>query len=681
MSCSVVVATFLGSSFAYSDEAKPTEVVVQAAPRKREPGRSLVGADQARIVAGTRDDALRIVENLPGVARNAFFGTGGIVLWGAAPGDSRILVDGVEVPALYHQGGLRGILPSGLVQTIEVVPGAYGVENGRAVGGLVRVTTRAFPREGIHASLGADFLDASAIVSAAVGDRVRMGGAARVSYLDRLAGAVLAPDVLDTVPIPRYHDMQLKSTVQLRENEEVSAVILGAGDSFVRKRVSSDPAQVQQQSIRNSFYRYYVSYVLTHDDGTRVQVTPFWGHDEAHRESAFGGTPQVLDNNTFRYGLRASYQVPISSKWTTTLGVDAQATRSTLFRQGSLTLPPREGDLYVFGQPPGNEVNADTWTSQTVDVAPFLAAEWRMGKFLVTGGVRGDVYLLETSRQTPRVGQTPAIGRSALLPAVDPRVSVHGLMTKQLTLSLSGGIYHQPPAPEETSAVFGTPNLGLSRAMQASAGGVLRLPLGIDVETAAFYVVQDKLVVRSRLPAPKLALALTQDGEGRNKGLQVHVRRQLKNGWYGSVAYTVSRSERRYVGDSSYRAFDQDQTHVFNATGGYEWHGWGFGFRFRYATGSSRTPVDGSYFNVAEGQFAPIFGAQNSIRLPSFLALDLRVQKKIAIGRTWLVMYLDGTNVTNHDNAEEVVYNFDFSKRSYLWGLPALIMMGARIEL
>lgn len=674
-----VVCAFVGT--VRSEEAKSTEVTVRAAPRKRDPGRTTVRADEARRVAGTRDDALRVVESLPGVARNGFFGTGGLVLWGAAPGDSKVLVDGVEVPALYHEGGLRGILPSGLVQTIDLAPGGYGAEYGRAIGGLVRITTKEWPRDGLHASVGADFLDAGAVVSTAIGERVRFGGAARFSYLDRLAGAVVSPDVFDTLPIPRYHDMQLKTSVALRENEELSVVVLGAGDSLVRVQSSADPANVRRSSTANEFYRSYLLYTRTLEDGASIAITPYWGHDRTEREVSFGAVPQLRDTSVFRYGVRATYRVPISSAVAMTLGVDAQASHSALFRQGSLTLPPREGDFYVFGQPPGKDVNADAWNSRTVDIAPFVSVEFRRGPFLLTPSVRADVFLLETSRKTPRIGQTPGIGNSQLLAALDPRLAVNVFPTRTVSFSLAGGIYHQPPSPEDLSSVFGTPDLGLSRAVQASVGGAVRLPAGFDIETTGFYVVQDKLVVRSRLPTPKLARALVQDGEGRIGGFQVLVRRQFVNGLYGWIAYTVSRSERRYAGDFAYRLFDQDQTHLLTATAGYEWRGWTFGARFRYATEVPRTPVVGSFFDVSAGAFEPIFGAHNSIRLPSFFALDVRVQKTVQFGRVRLIGYLDGTNVTNHDNPEEIVYNYDFSSNSYLSGLPILIMAGARVEL
>ena len=52
---------------------------------------------------------LKVVENLPGVARSAA-GSGTLVVWGSAPQDTRVYVTGVHVPRLYHDGGYRSIV-------------------------------------------------------------------------------------------------------------------------------------------------------------------------------------------------------------------------------------------------------------------------------------------------------------------------------------------------------------------------------------------------------------------------------------------------------------------------------------------------------------------------------------------------------------------------------------------
>ena len=46
-----------------------------------------------------------------------------------------------------------------------------------------------------------------------------------------------------------------------------------------------------------------------------------------------------------------------------------------------------------------------------------------------------------------------------------------------------------------------------------------------------------------------------------------------------------------------------------------------------------------------------------------------------------VLVYLEGLNVTNHANSEEYIYNVDYSRRGTITGLPAIGVLGARVEL
>lgn len=669
----------LSAAPAWADPPAPTEVTVRAAPRRRDPARVTISTEEGRRVPGTQGDALKVVESLPGVGRSAF-GGGKLVVWGAAPSDTRVYVDGVEVPALYHESGLRGTVNADLVQSIDLFPGAYGPEFGRGLGGLIRVQTRNLPSEGIHGYVGADLLDASGMLSAAVGGRLRIAVAGRGSYLDRILAGVVSPDVGDYFPIPRYRDYQAKAQLTLREDEELSLLLLGSGDTIERAKDSPDPATVLRETTESGYHRVILRYTRTSPDGDSVSVTPFFGQDRRDFTASFGPLPERQGDTAWKYGARASYRARITEAITASVGVDALGSASELSRVGSLDTPPRDGDHHVFGQPPGADVNADDWTANIVDVGPYALAEVRLGPVTITPGLRADAFLIEGSRLTPRVGQTPALGFSRLSAAIDPRLSVSWAVTPRITLSAAFGLYHQPPAPADLSAVFGTPALGVARGLHVSGGQAVRLAEGLGVELTGYYESLDHLVVRSRLASPKLARALTQDGEGRSYGVQVLLKKQLKDGLLGWVAYSASRSERRRVGDPSYRLSDHDQTSVLSAVVSYSRQGWGAGARFRYATGAPRTPVVGSFYEATNGHFEPIFGAENAIRLPDFYALDLRLEKKIPFSRVSLDVYLDVLNVTYRKNAEEVIYSFDFSQRSYITGLPTLAVLGARLS-
>src|SRR5262249_38058723 len=117
-------------------EGVDEEVVVRASRIKKETVETTIRTEEAGRVPATQGDTLKVVQNLPGVGRSAF-GSGQLIVWGASPRDTRVVVDGVDIPALYHVGGLRSTVNSDLVQSIDLSPGSYSAEYGRGLGGLV----------------------------------------------------------------------------------------------------------------------------------------------------------------------------------------------------------------------------------------------------------------------------------------------------------------------------------------------------------------------------------------------------------------------------------------------------------------------------------------------------------------------------------------------------------------
>jgi TonB family protein len=659
----------------------PVDTVdVRGRPKpRRETNQTTIRAEQARKVAGTQGDVLKVVQNLPGVSRPPV-ASGQIVVWGSAPRDTRIYVDGVDIPALYHGSGLRSVINSDLVSSIDLVPGAFGAEYGRGLGGLVRVETRALPK-GTHGYVGADTLDGSALVSTELGDRARIAIAARQSWLDRLLAATSARDVGDFFPIPRYRDGQVKATLDLRRRESIDAVLLGATDELTRTVPSPDPASTRSEANHTGFWRAYVRYTNIAEDGDTAIVTPFFGRDTSSLAQHFGPNPANLDIDSKRYGLRASLRSKLGAVVSLTTGLDTLGSDSDIARVGSLTLPAREGDIAVFGQPPGAEVAADTWHTNIVDVAPHAYADVRLGPVTVTPGVRFDAFLIEGSRKTPRIGSTPSIGFSRLETAIAPRLSARWEVAPRLALTAAYGTYHQAPEPEDLSPVFGTPDLALSRATHVTVGESLRITSTLTADVVAFDKTMKDLVVRSRLTNPLLARALTQNGEGRSYGVQFLLRQELWSGFFGWVSYAISRSERRNEGDETWRAFDFDQPHVLSIVASQEVGAWSFGARFRYASGNPRTPVVASSYDARSDRSDPLFGAQNSIRIPAFWQLDVRIDRSFRLGETTrLLLFADVQNVTNRKNAEELIYSASFRQRGTISGLPTVAVIGGRLD-
>jgi TonB family protein len=673
--------------------APAQDIVARGARRRHDETEVTVAAAQASKVVGTQGDPIKVLENLPGLSRPSF-GSGQIIVWGAAPGETRTYVDGVEVPALFHGSALRSTVNGDLVRDVTLTPGAYGADYGRAIGGMVRVETKDLPAAGVHEYAGVDTLDGSALVSAALGDRVRVAVAGRYGWLDSILPAEGARNVDEFYAIPRYGDYQAKLQVRLRDRESLDAVFLASDDALTETIPDPDPARVRSETTRASYQRFYLRYRRELEDGARIDVSPWVGHDGSDLDASFGENPATLGESTWRWGLRASHRSQVVTAGpregapglertvTLTWGIDLDGSSAHVSRSGSLLIPPREGDITVFGQPPGSATNTDTWTAGAIDVAPYVVADIALGPLSLSPALRADGFLLQTSRLTPRVGETPPIGYQSLQAELEPRVAARLRITSRLSLLCAAGVYSQAADPADLSAVFGNPTLGLETADHASLGESLVLTPGLSLEVMGFYKWMSGLAVRDPSPTPKLAAALLQEGVGRAYGVQMLLRQQPWHGFFGWLAYTMSRSEREDTPGAGFRLFDYDQPQVLTIVGSKELGAWTVGARFRYATGLPRTPVTGAFYDARDDTYQPIFGAQNSVRLPDFWQLDLRVDRSFSLGEdARLLVYVEGLNVTNRANGEEYIYNVDYSKRGTVTGLPAIAVVGVRVEL
>jgi len=185
------------------------------------------------------------------------------------------------------------------------------------------------------------------------------------------------------------------------------------------------------------------------------------------------------------------------------------------------------------------------------------------------------------------------------------------------------------------------------------------------------------LFARDGTPPAELLARGRAEVEG--YGGQILIRQELWKGFFGWIAYTVSRSERKDHPDDPWRVFQYDQTHILTIIGSYKFgRGYQVGIRFRYVTGNPYTPTVGSYYDVNSDAYVPINGPLYSARLGSFNQLDVRFDKKWTFQRWAMSMYIDIQNIYRASNPEGYAYNFDFSQRSAIAGLPFLPVLGIR---
>ncbi len=79
------------------------------------------------------------------------------------------------------------------------------------------------------------------------------------------------------------------------------------------------------------------------------------------------------------------------------------------------------------------------------------------------------------------------------------------------------------------------------------------------MELTGFATFMDQLTMRNGLASPLVAQALLPTGQGRTMGLQTLIRKDMSDHFFGWVAYTIMRSERKNDDSSEWRLFDYDR--------------------------------------------------------------------------------------------------------------------------
>lgn len=666
------------------EPADDYEIIVRAPPKLE---RKLVGttveADDARRLPGTQGDVLKVVESLPGVARSSA-GSGEIIVWGAAPQDTRTYVGAVRVPMLYHFGGLRSLVHGDHVAGVELIPGGYGAAYGRGLGGIVLVKRRAPSEDVLRGSVQADLLDSSVAVSAPLSEKVSLSLAGRKSYVAELGSLLSDQSFQEYFTLPNYYDGQGRARFALSENESVEIGAMISGDSRTRTRPSDNPLLRTSEERTLHFQRFDISYERKSSDGSSVLVAPWYGRDATSRTSNFAGVAQAQETKSNLIGFRTEWQGHFYENVAGRVGFDFELVQSESEREGALTSPPREGDPYVFGRAPSDQVNYDSWSSVVFSAAPYAELDWSLfeERVHIIPGVRVEPYVSSVNRQRPAVPETPDLATLDSDIGFEPRLTVRYAPWKQLSVQGGGGLYRQPPLADDLSSVFGNPTLSVARGSHILAGIRYAPWEELTLEATGFSTQSRDIGSRNPSPSPAVAEALVQEGEGRSLGAQFMIRKERAGSPYlGWIAYTIMRSERRDAGESEYRLFDMDQTHVLTAVASYEiGAGFEFGLRARYATGFPRTPVVGSFYDARRGIYEPVLGERNTIRIPAFFQLDARASKRFELATSELEVYLDVQNATFQENAEEIAYSPDYSERRYVVGLPILPVLGARWE-
>jgi TonB family protein len=633
--------------------------VIDAPPR--EVVKRTIDKEELTRIPGTRGDALRAVELLPGVARPPF-GLGLLIVRGAAPQDSESFIDGVPVPLIYHFGGLTSVYNSYMLERIDFYPGNFSVRYGRRTGGILEVTTRDPAQDRIHGVAEISVIDAFVTLEGPVTDKFSISGGLRRSFLDLILPHVV-PDDIGFRQAPVYIDYQLKLKLSPSKRDRIRISAYGSSDRLeliLEEAQGDDPAIRGNTQLATSFYNNQIDWLRRVGDKVDQELAFNVGPSNI----AFALSDEFRLEGTFMqtYG-RAEWRYPITDKVRLITGLDVYTAPIDLTYVGP---QPRsqEGAGSQQGSLAGQEqVFADVSTT-VVRPGIYLESDLRLGRFTqLILGLRLDYFSEITAY------------------SVDPRVTTIFTVRPDMRVKLGVGLFSQPPEFQESDATIGNPDLAPIQSVHVGAGWEYDAFPGARFGVEGFYkYLWDRPVATPNGQAP---FYVTQ-GIGRIYGgeFSMNLRPATGRQYFGYLSYTLSRSERKDGPLEPWRVFDFDQTHILTAAFVYNFpRNWEIGGTFRLVSGNPYTPVIGSIYDALNDIYIPIDGRVNSLRNPLFNMLDLRVQKKWIFQGWRLAIFLDVRNVYNKQNQEGIVYNYDYSQRTPLLGLPIIPSLGIRGEL
>jgi len=648
----LVVAILLVARGATADPDPAADEVIAVtgeAPPVAQGAATLERADLERLPGGG-NDAIRSLDAMPGVVSFPFpLAESGVAIRGSSPQDSRILIDGFEVPRLYHDIGFRSIVPAEAIDQIDYIPGGFDVAFGRATSGIVNVTTRAGgERTGRQAEVSSS--DGAVLAQGTfTGGRYLL--AFRRSVIDQLLPAILPDDLdLSLTTVPRYYDEQLRIDYAPSPRWSLRLSSVGSDDA-IGLYTSHAAAADKWLYDRTRFVRITTS--AAYHDGAWTANLALSGIAQQHEFER--GTAQHL--TVTAPGVTARGEL---SRWfgaaaglgdlTWRLGGEVAVSRSAI----DLALPAehREGEPIAPDDPmdTSQRFTGEIWTP---DLAGWTAVEASLDpRIRLTAGLRLDAFT--------RIGAV----------ALQPRAELSVKLTPGVTARLSAGAYRRPPEYQTELLAAG---LAPEEATQLVGGLAFQPRDGLRLQTSIYATDRSHLITR-------IADQLTSTGRGTTYGAELLA--TLHDGpWFGWLSYSYSHSTRVDTPGGPSRLFDYDQPHSLNIAISHSFGRWQLGGRFRLYSGLPQTPVMGAVFDSDTNVYTPIYGPVNSERAPIHHELDLRLDRQWRWGPVKMTYFLDIQNVYFNQSTLAYFYSYDYQQRAAFRALPILPTAGLRGEL
>ena len=626
------------------------EVVIKPRVNKQQPlnemaqvGARMFSVEEATRYAGGMADPARTASMFAGVATGG--ATNGISIHGNSPQMLQWRVEDVEVPNPNHfaeiteaGGGVFTSLNGTVLANSDFLTGAMPAEFGNALSGAFDMKMRVgnntkFEHAVQVGTLGVDFASEGPLGK---GSKASYLVNYRYSFLEiakKLHAINMENETLD------YQDLSFKINMPTSKAGTFALWFTGLIDNYENKVPDVSDWETLWDSNDSWSRQRNCATGLTHtyrfkNGGSLHSSVAFTG---AYRKLGINNYDELMNqtpgmdgrNSQWNVIISTQHQHKFSSRYTMQNGFEHQHLE---FNTWLDWIHETGGPLYRVYESEGNTGLTRLFTNHKVALSSRLSA---------VAGV--NVMWFNLNNQW----------------LVEPRVSMQYKISSSSTLSLA---YAQNSRKESTDTYFVTmanknPNedLGLTRSHHISASFAQRLGenamlkiepywqwlFDVPVEKGTTYsILNHRNFFQDR--------ALTNEGVGRNYGIDLTLERYLKDGLYGMLTATLFKSEYRDA-QGEWHHSRHDRGYITNILGGKEWmvgksrkNVFGLNGRLTLMGGDRYTPIP-------EGVTFEDIAMRADKSIPEVDGLDpYSEQKGMNIGYAFSVKYTINKKHTSH---------------------------------
>lgn len=590
--------------------------------------------DEIRKSPGALEDVVRYFTSSPGVSMGNDINNE-IIIRGGSPVENLTLIDGLTVQNPNHYGapgstnGMLSYINLKMVKDVDFFSGGFPPVYGDRLSGVMDIKFREGNRKKHIRDINISATGFGAFLEGPVTKKSSYMLSVRRSYYE------LIKDLLNTVLIPEYWDINTKLSYDISSTDRVSFTGLFATD--IAKPVKE--GDYMYDTVNVKILSAGINY---NKSGEKFNMNFVGGYLWNFYKVKYQDFVLDISDNEFSFKQELNYIV-----------------------NKQFTLNVFSGVRYFFSDynishgPGFNASNYYTPAVEFIDTVNTFKFSTGMNlvsyffnkRLIVNTGFRVDAFYLINHKY-----------------AVSPRAGFSFKLTPVTTINGNAGIYYQAPEMLWVLVDSENKNLDYIRVDQVILG-IEHLfsydtKLSIEPYLKQYYnypvSVYDPnyIFINSGVEIyPNFLDRAISAGKGYFLGVDVTLLKKNSGfGLYGTIAYSFSRSKfLALAGDVQTAEFDYG--HQITAIAGWKFKfGLSLSARFKFAKGRPYTPYD---YEKTLSNNRGIYDKSlyNKEKMPDYARLDLRVDQQFKFGNANLTAYIELINVFDRVN----YYNFYWS--------------------